>query len=259
MEKIFKLIFWLSSFACILGRFLDWPWLDYVFKPCIMIGLGLSIWLRIAPYWVGSRIVQLLPFAVLFAWLGDVLLMFSRDSITWADPMLFFMLGLSGFMVMQLIYLRIYTLVPPPANQDSLLQRQPLIALPVLFIIIGFVALIYPNPKVDAGMLAALVIYGSTLGLMALLALNRYGRVSRESFRYVFGGAVLFLISDLIIGLDKFVFPHYPNLAGAVIMLSYVLAQYFILEGLSFQVLGEEHRRLMGLQRLQSYYRNEKD
>jgi uncharacterized membrane protein YhhN len=66
----------------------------------------------------------------------------------------------------------------------------------------------------------------TTMGVMAGLRINH---TSASSWKKVLGGAILFLMSDSIIALNKFVHPfEYSNLA---IMSTYYVAQYFIATG----------------------------
>jgi len=65
--------------------------------------------------------------------------------------------------------------------------------------------------------------------LMLLSALNRYGKVNGLSYILVVIGAMLFVISDSLIAVNKF---HMKiNFAGVMIMITYVTAQYLIVLG----------------------------
>jgi len=62
------------------------------------------------------------------------------------------------------------------------------------------------------------------------MALNRSGRVADISFKLVFVGSLLFLLSDSMIAFNKF-HSDIP-LAGFLIMITYIAAQYLIMRGL---------------------------
>jgi uncharacterized membrane protein YhhN len=64
---------------------------------------------------------------------------------------------------------------------------------------------------------------------MLIAAINRYGKVSRLSFILVLAGAVLFVISDSLIALNKFGFPFV--FSGVAVMTTYIAAQYLIVTG----------------------------
>jgi uncharacterized membrane protein YhhN len=253
----FLYAFLVVSAFCLLGRVLQNDIIDLIFKPLIMIFLGLHIWAKVSPEARRNNpIARGLPPAMLFAWLGDTFLLFASGNAAlypWADPLLFFMLGLGSFLIMQLLYIKLYRKVPPANNRGSLLERQPLVVLPFAVVVIAFAALIYPNLAVDAGMMIAICVYGTALASMTIFAANRYERVSAKSFRYVFLGACLFMFSDIVIGLNKFVFTHYPEIAGFVIMATYIPAQYFILEGLVAQIDTQEKFKLTQQRLFDSY------
>ena len=74
------------------------------------------------------------------------------------------------------------------------------------------------------------LVYSLVLVGMVMTALFRYGRTSPESFWKVFMGAVLFMTSDSLLAINKFYTPL--PYAGLLIMLTYISAQYLIVEGI---------------------------
>ena len=65
---------------------------------------------------------------------------------------------------------------------------------------------------------------------MATAAFLRQGRVSKLSYRLVFFGAIMFMVSDSILALNKFYQPlPYSNIW---IMFTYAIAQYVIIIGI---------------------------
>ena len=73
------------------------------------------------------------------------------------------------------------------------------------------------------------MIYAFVISLMAVMAVNRKGRVNTTSFNLIFYGAILFLISDSILAYNKFVSPI--KFSGLAIMSTYMIAQYLITMG----------------------------
>ncbi len=63
-----------------------------------------------------------------------------------------------------------------------------------------------------------------------MMSLNRSGRVGAMSFKLVFVGSLLFLLSDTMIAFNKF-HSDIP-MAGFLIMITYIAAQYLIMRGL---------------------------
>ncbi len=61
------------------------------------------------------------------------------------------------------------------------------------------------------------------------MAVNRYGRVNTLSFKLTFYGSVLFVISDSVLALNRFV--HEFHFSGVIVMATYMAAQYMITLG----------------------------
>jgi uncharacterized membrane protein YhhN len=74
------------------------------------------------------------------------------------------------------------------------------------------------------------LLYALVITLMALSALFRYGRTSMKSFALVFGGSILFIMSDSLLAVNKFIEPL--ALADFWIMVTYIGAQYLIVSGI---------------------------
>ncbi|MFM8914325.1 MAG: lysoplasmalogenase family protein, partial [Flammeovirgaceae bacterium] len=83
------------------------------------------------------------------------------------------------------------------------------------------------NIVTGGGFLGAGVIFKDGLSITALF---RYGRTTSKSFTYVMMGALLFMTSDSLLAINKFLNPL--PLSGISIMLTYCLAQYLIVEGI---------------------------
>ncbi|MEO5787784.1 lysoplasmalogenase [Gelidibacter sp.] len=79
-------------------------------------------------------------------------------------------------------------------------------------------------------LLIPVVFYILVILLMIISAFLRQKKVSQKSFIFVFIGAILFVISDSILALNKFYMPL--PFSSISIMLTYGLAQFFIVLGL---------------------------
>jgi uncharacterized membrane protein YhhN len=64
---------------------------------------------------------------------------------------------------------------------------------------------------------------------MFTAALNRQNKVNRQSYILVLVGAILFVLSDSMIAIDKFVYTF--ALSRIAIMTTYITAQYLIALG----------------------------
>ncbi|MGD0341839.1 MAG: lysoplasmalogenase, partial [Bacteroidales bacterium] len=72
---------------------------------------------------------------------------------------------------------------------------------------------------------------------MLVAAINRYGNVRKPSYILVLCGAILFVLSDSLIALNKFGFPFI--FSSIAVMSTYIAAQYLIVAGILKQKDGE--------------------
>src|SRR5204862_1271682 len=72
-------------------------------------------------------------------------------------------------------------------------------------------------------------IYGIVISFMFLLAMHMLFIKNKIAGRLMLIGALLFVISDSILAINKFYRSF--EMAGIIIILTYVLAQFFIIEG----------------------------
>lgn len=205
------------------GRYVDKIQLEYMVKPLIMIWIAAYFLL----YKQKKQFVVPVLIAFFFSWVGDNFLMFS------AANELFFFAGVGGFFLAQLTY--IYTFATfGEVSVKGLVRKNPLLILPFLVYVAGIYTLLFPG--LEGLMKPIILIYALSLVGMSLMALNRKGRVGQTSFRLVFIGSLLFLISDSMIALNKFY--HEFAMAGFWIMISYIAAQYLIMRGLILEKEG---------------------
>ena len=209
------LIFAVGASAELGTAIFDYPGHSLIFKPLIMIGL-------MAHYWVMSPArSRLFLVALFFCWLGDVFLIFQST-----DP-LFFIGGLASFLVGHIVYIFCYRqLQIIPSSKELLGSQKVRFAFPIILAGTGLVTILYP---LLGALRVPVMIYALAITLMALTALFRYGRTNSKSFLLIFIGAVLFMVSDSLLAINKF--HHAFSAAGALVMLTYSVAQFLIVEG----------------------------
>lgn len=155
--------------------------------------------------------------ALVFSWLGDVTLQLqSRNDI-------FFMIGLSCFLIAQVIYLIAFF---STRGENILFFRKIYL---VIFVYLYGVFLIYILFDHLGDMKIPVILYAAVILTMLASALNRQNKVNRQSYSLVLIGAILFVLSDSMIALNKFAYPF--DLARIAIMTTYISAQYLIAIG----------------------------
>ncbi len=170
-----------------------------------------------------GQLKYILMIALFFAWLGDIFLMFQLSH-----PQMF-LFGLGAFLLTHIFYLFAFTRTNK--NGQSVLIQHPYLILPFVGYALGLLYLIQDKL---GDMLLPVVVYASVICLMALFAVKRYGKVNSQSFQLVLFGALLFMLSDSLIALNKF---HQPIHWSALWILStYCLGQYLIVKGILTQM-----------------------
>jgi uncharacterized membrane protein YhhN len=205
---------WLSFFVAMaivvmIAIVLDLPDLYSLTKPLLIITL-LLYFLSASKGFPGWRV--LVAAALVFSWLGDVLLLMDN----------MFLSGLAAFLVAHIFYVIAYYKTGAASGRIN----------PVLLagiVVAGLAALrvLYPGL---GDMLIPVVIYSSVLLTMVILALKRKGATPAPSYLLVAIGAMLFLISDSILGISKFAFEIPAE--RILVMSTYITAQFLIVHGL---------------------------
>ena len=167
--------------------------------------LALLGWLHDAPPGEYRRWISL---GLMCSLLGDVLLAWPGD---------FFVFGLGAFLLAHLAYLKAYL---------SDCRRLAVVPL-ILALVVGAALLGVLIAHGLGALLIPVIVYGLAITAMLWRALARLGSdVPQRSALLAAAGAVAFVFSDSVIGIDRFVAPFHT--APYVIILSYWLGQWGI-------------------------------
>jgi uncharacterized membrane protein YhhN len=148
---------------------------------------------------------------LLFSWAGDVAIDFS------------FVPGLACFLIAQVMYLTAFFLTP---GENVIIRRKPWLVIPVLLAGIALIYILYD----DLGeMKVPVIIYAVVILTMLASAINRLEKVNRLSYYLVLAGAILFVLSDSAIAINKFTWDF--DYSGPLIMSTYLAGQYLIVTG----------------------------
>lgn len=204
-------------------------------KPLLMVLLLVMYWQAVAGSW--NRLHRFIAASIVCAWIGDVALMFVPGNIN--DTMLmgiaknpnYFLAGLAAFLFAHMLYAIAFANVSDKTKTPVLRSKVWVIA-PLLLYMLAFLYALIPainGNELTKPFLGPVIIYSAAIATMVAFALNRYGRVNDKSFALVFGGALLFMFSDSIIAVNKFIHPFASS--GIFIMSLYISGQYFIAKG----------------------------
>jgi len=196
-----------------LGRTI-YPFLYYGCK-ALLIPL-LLIFFLVSAKGISSPLKKWIGGALLFSWIGDVLLMFvSKNEI-------FFLLGLGSFLTAHIFYIFSFQKI----TRTEKLRRN--IFLDIITAVYTLSLLFFLKPYLGE-MKIPVYAYGCILGTMLGGALRLSALKNRPAGFSIVFGASLFVISDSMLALNKFYQPF--EAAGILIMLTYGLAQLFIVKG----------------------------
>jgi uncharacterized membrane protein YhhN len=198
--------------ALITGKQSIHVWVKPLLMPCLLAYFLLVIPGQVRQYWLPVAL------GLVSAWAGDVLLLFEKYN-----P-LFFILGLSAFLITHIFYILFFKkLIRPHANwwQKNVAQWLTILAFGVLL-----VAGLWPYL---GALKFPVLLYASVISVMVSLSLRIQPDIPKQIWVWLAIGAFLFLISDSILAINKFIQPG--NFGGGSVMLTYGFAQYFIALG----------------------------
>jgi uncharacterized membrane protein YhhN len=212
----FTLLFLLDGVADLTGLATGHEGWRILTKPALMPLLLLSTLLRLP---LPKAAGLLLVFALFYSAVGDFELLYPGDAA--------FTSGTIWFALAQIAYIFAFAKTAPGVG---LVQRRPWLALPYVAAWLAGVAVLWPH----LGALRAVVVpYSALVTLMAIAALNLFGRIDRRDALLVAAGALLFLSSDTTLGTSRFVPSLAPPFAPFIVMLTYIVAQALIAAGLA--------------------------
>lgn len=160
---------------------------------------------------------KLLQLGLFFSWIGDVLLLFTdRNS-------LFFISGLVAFLIAHLVYILLFQKQVKIVKSNQHIRILPLI----LVYLFGMILLLWQSL---AEMKVPVIIYAAVISAMLLMSVKGYFEWKKPANLIILVGAILFVISDSILAINKFYAPI--PLSSFLIMSTYLAAQYFITKGI---------------------------
>lgn len=216
-RNVFIIPFVFTAIVNLVGEFTEIAILSDISKPLLIPFLG-------GYYMAGKSIYRSKPLllSLFFCWIGDVSLMFVGLNSNW------FMTGLAAFLIGHIFYVVTYRQHRWESNGNELLVTQKIrFSIPVVLAGTGLVVILFPSL---GALQFPVIVYATVLIVMVMNAIFRYGRTDSRSFWMTLSGAILFMISDAILAINKFL--GTIEMGGVYIMLTYITAQFLIVEGL---------------------------
>jgi uncharacterized membrane protein YhhN len=195
--------------------FLNTQGFDLYMKPLI-----LPILMLIVTFSENFPTKKILLTALLFSWIGDIILLFSDKGE------LYFIFGLVSFLASHLVYIVLFNKQQTTRENDKKVQFWL-----GIFLILGyFTFMIFTLfPKLGPLKIPVLV-YAIVITTMLFFAFKGSLKWSIPANKYIFIGAIVFVSSDSVLAFNKFYTPI--EHASFYIMATYCLAQYLIVKGI---------------------------
>ena len=216
-RNVFIVPFVITAVVNLVGEVWDIAILSDISKPLIVPFLG-------GYYMAGKNIYRSKPLltALMACWIGDVALMLVGLNANW------FLVGLASFLVGHIFYIITYRQHRSESTDNELLTVQKIrFSIPVVLAGTGLIVILFPHLD---GLQFPVLIYSTAIIVMVMNAIFRFGRTNARSFWLTLSGAIIFMVSDSILAINKFI-GEIPS-AGVLIMLTYIVAQFLIVEGL---------------------------
>ena len=211
MKKLLIILYLFVLLVHVVCRALQWPLAADITKPLLM---PLLITMLIIQVPNASKHILIL-FALLMSWFGDIALMFAGS--------LSFMIGLAFFLAAHILYITwlFRSLSAVPSNAKT---WQALLAV-TLYAVILFRYLL---PHLQ-DMLIPVLVYTIVIASMVIVALWLHQKFRNRAAWLMATGAILFVLSDSILAINKFALPF--DMADALVMITYGIAQLLITLG----------------------------
>lgn len=207
---IFLLIALLHLFAIGLG----YESLRTYTKPLLLPILAITVYSKTAP----GRDRNIFICALLFSFLGDVLLMFEH-----VHP-LFFIFGLVSFLLAHILYIVFFLGIGKQHNKKFAVQ--PVILLLVLAYGLSLLLFLWPSL---GDLKIPVAVYAFVICSMLLGSIAVQKMLDKTTGMYFLAGALLFVSSDSILAINKFYQAF--SIGPVLIMLTYCAAQYALSKG----------------------------
>lgn len=162
---------------------------------------------------------KILTIALLFSWIGDVILMFADRGE------LYFIFGLVAFLISHIVYIILFS----KQQKTRSIESKSKYRVGISFILVYFAAMVFTLfPKLGPLKIPVLV-YAIVISTMLYFAFKGSFIWTKLPNNPILLGAIFFVTSDSILAFNKFYSPI--PFVSFLIMLTYISAQYFIVQG----------------------------
>jgi uncharacterized membrane protein YhhN len=213
--RILSIIYFVTGVLFIISHYCHISNLAFLSKVLIIPPLMVIFILNLRPD--SNRLHKFMFAGLFFSWIGDVLLEIPGGGE------LMFMAGLGGFLLSLLMYTFVFFATK---GKNEVFHNRFYLLIPVLLYGIAMGLYLYDHL---GEMRLPVIVYETAMISMLAGAVSRIGKVNRTSYIMVLTGAILFIISDSVLAVNKFVQPI--SLSTLIIMGTYIASQWLITTG----------------------------
>lgn len=163
---------------------------------------------------------KLLLIALLFSWIGDIILLFADRGE------LYFIFGLVAFLISHVVYILLFNKQLKPKKDHNRAIYWSGVTVIIAYLMIFFSILL---PSLGE-LTIPVFVYALVISTMLLFAFKGFLIWQKPASWSILVGAIVFVSSDSILAFDKFYNPIMYN--SFFIMITYILAQYLIVAGI---------------------------
>ncbi|MCB1025461.1 MAG: lysoplasmalogenase [Acidobacteria bacterium] len=208
---VFSLVLAVECFANIYGLYR----LQFFSKPALMLILINYFVSKMKPF---PRLRYFLAAALAFSWIGDVFLLVEKQNRS------LFVYGLISFLAAHICYVLYFWLVGDINREAHRLNGK--FTFGIIFYSILFYIAVFPFL---GEMKVPVLIYSVVISLMLISSFHAFDSQESEFAKMCLSGTLLFVLSDSILAVNRFVFPL--PLGSVFVMITYALGQLLITEG----------------------------
>lgn len=216
-NKYWLLLFLVAALFNLYHTFYPSFWINVISKPLLTIFLACFFYSNTK---IETKFEKFILMGLGVSCLGDLALIFQSNSEN------FFLLGLALFLIVHFLYLKGFLCLTSLNTGYIKNNKWPIILVVLLFI--G--SIIFYWNDLPSGMKIPFVCYCFAISLMLLSSIHVFGDIPNKHWILIFGGAVLFVISDSLIALTKFKGMDLGN-NSFLIMFTYLTSQLLICYG----------------------------
>jgi uncharacterized membrane protein YhhN len=193
--------------------------LHYAVKPLFMV---LLMWFHrnqlSNSFETFSKLIQ---FGLFFSWIGDIALMFDEKM-----PILF-VVGLGAFLVAHVGYFFAFINSIRKSENPFNLGKAVLIGIPFAAFTVPF--FLFMKDGLPSDLFGPVLAYTVVITVMGIGSAIRLGHTDKKDYQWILIGAILFILSDCVIAINKFV--HDFQFDAILNMALYLGGQYMITVG----------------------------